>query len=843
MHSKIRAERFRTALLSATGLASLVLSTCGVAMGVASAQTVDSVTVGGSSFVNQGLVGVGRISAGTRDKYGETFGSMSGLTFDAKSWRRNGDSYSGIMFALPDRGYNVAGTTDYRPRLNTLALSLRPYYGSAALPAGSGQQSQIGMSLIDTTLLTEANGAVTTGLDPQPRTGVRASANGLPALPQAYNGKISVDAEGIARLADGSFYISDEYGPYIYHFSATGRMISAVQPPAALLPVRNGRLDFASNNPAAGQPAPTPADPTTGRQNNQGLEGLSLTPDRTKLAALLQSATRQDGGTGGNSATRRNTRLVIYDVSTNPDSPALVGHYVVPLPTFRSGSNTLVAAQSEMLALNDKQFLVLSRDSNNGQGLSGTNSLYRSIDIIDVSNATNLVGTAYDGTTPVAPGGNLVASVTPVSYTQFLSINNNGQLAKFGLHNGGAQDANLLSEKWEAMGLLPVLDAARPDDFFLFVGNDNDFLTRNGYQVGAAYDAGADVDTMLLVYRLTLPTYVDPLAIESLRQTALPMARGLGNASVAMADAASRSVRSHLNGLRFLDGPGEGGGDPAAARPAISGWVGGQLGFNRSDDTGTRAGADTDSRNGQVGADIRITRNLVAGFAVGGARNSLSFGDTGSAKVRSASISPYLAGSYGGFFGSLSGTYSFDNYDKIVRNTGAYGLTARGETKGRSWSVGIDGGYELGEGAWSFGPVAAARYTRATIDGYTEAEAIHLNGILPSQTQRGWSWEFGGQAAHRFETGSAAIIPQARLSYEWNRVRGAETLAATLANRTTSSLGTTTRTFGTPERDGLRAGAGVTVLSGAVAWQVGYDGKFGHDNRDHSVFTSIGYRF
>ncbi|MFX5918437.1 hypothetical protein ABTE65_18500, partial [Acinetobacter baumannii] len=92
---------------------------------------------------------------------------------------------------LPDRGYNVAGTTDYRPRLNTLALSLRPYYGSAALPAGSGQQSQIGMSLIDTTLLTEANGAVTTGLDPQPRTGVRAPANGLPALPQAYNGKIS----------------------------------------------------------------------------------------------------------------------------------------------------------------------------------------------------------------------------------------------------------------------------------------------------------------------------------------------------------------------------------------------------------------------------------------------------------------------------------------------------------------------------------------------------------------------------------------------------------------------------------------------------------------------------
>lgn len=827
----------RAALSSTVGLTVLAL-----AHG-ASAQVVDSVAVAGGTLVNQGLVGVGRISSSTRDKYGETFGSMSALTFDAKSWRRVGDRYSGIMLGLPDRGYNVVGTTDYRPRLNTLALTLTPYYGAAALPSGTAQQSQVGLSLLDTTLLTEANGAVTTGLDPQPRTGVRAAANGFPALPQAYNGKISLDTEGIAPLSDGSFYISDEYGPNIYHFSADGRMISAIQPPAALLPIRNGGVDYSSNNPAVGQPTPTPADPTAGRQNNQGLEGLSLTPDKGKLATLLQSATRQDGGTGGSSATRRNTRLMIYDVSKNPDNPTLVGHYVVPLPTFRSGASTLVAAQSEMLALNDKQFLVLARDSNNGQGLSGTNSLYRSIDIVDVSGATNLVGSAYEGTTPVAPGGVLAASITPVRYSAFLNINNNSQLSKFGLHNGGAQDANLLSEKWEAMGLLPVLDAAKPDDFFLFVGNDNDFLTRNGYQVGAAYDAGANVDTMLLVYRLTLPTYVDPLAIESLRQTALPLARGLGNASIMMADAASRAVRGHVGGLRFLDGTVEGGGDPASSAPRVSGWVGGRLASSRLDTVGGVNGGSTTSRDGLVGADIRLSDVTTVGFAVGGARNSLSFTDVGGAKTRSTSMSGYVAGAYEGFFGNLSGTYSIDNYDKIARETGAYGLTARGETKGRSWTVGVDGGYELNEGAWSYGPVASAHYTRATVDGYTETDAIHVNGVLPNQTAKGWSWEFGGQAAHRFTTDSGAIIPQARLSYEWNRVRGNEALSATLANRATSSLGTVSRTFETPNRDGLRVGAGVTMLVDAVALQIGYDGKFGRDTRDHSVFTSIGYRF
>jgi hypothetical protein len=57
------------------------------------------------------------------------------------------------------------------------------------------------------------------------------------------------------------------------------------------------------------------------------------------------------------------------------------------------------------------------------------------------------------------------------------------------------------------MALVPALDAANPRDFFLFVMNDNDFITQRGHQVGSGYrDAsGADVDTMLLVYRIVLP--------------------------------------------------------------------------------------------------------------------------------------------------------------------------------------------------------------------------------------------------------------------------------------------------------------------------------------------------
>lgn len=464
----------------------------------------------GGAPVSHGLVGVGRLPANLRDKLGETFGSGSSMAFDLSSWRRQGDSYTGTLYLLPDRGYNVDGTTDYSNRLNVLGIDFTP----AKEGADATGQNQVRATLQDTIPLTEQNGTPLTGLDPVGGDTPRPAAGGFPVLPKATNGKIALDPEGLVRLRDGSFYVSDEYGPYIYRFSASGKLLAAIRPPEALIPMRNGVQDFSSNNPGPGASAPKPADPVSGRQNNQGLEGLSLAPDGKILYALLQSATRQDGGAGGNSPTRHNTRLLAYDISADLNAPKLIGHYVVQLPRFQEDGKTKVAAQSEILALNAKQLLVLARDSNNGWGVKGSTSLYRSIDLIDVTNATNLVGTPYSDTaTPVAPEGNLVANVTPTTYTPFLNIVDNAQLNRFGLHNGAPNDRNNLSEKWEGLGLVSVLDPNAPNDYFLFAINDNDFLTTDGFQVGAAYKAAADVDTTLLVYRLTLPSYVNPLSV------------------------------------------------------------------------------------------------------------------------------------------------------------------------------------------------------------------------------------------------------------------------------------------------------------------------------------------
>jgi hypothetical protein len=112
----------------------------------------------------------------------------------------------------------------------------------------------------------------------------------------------------------------------------------------------------------------------------------------------------------------------------------------------------------------------------------------------------------------VAPLGVLDGSIKPVAYQSFLNINDNTQLNRFGLHNGAPNDANDLYEKWESLAVVPVGDREAPDDYFLFVGSDNDFITQQGFMAGEPYQdaSGNNVDTLVLVYRVTLPTYVRP---------------------------------------------------------------------------------------------------------------------------------------------------------------------------------------------------------------------------------------------------------------------------------------------------------------------------------------------
>jgi hypothetical protein len=498
-----------------------------------STSTVNTTTCNGNTFVYQSFVGYGFTPSNARDKFGDTAGGIgSSAAIDPTSWKVNRDgSYTGALWALPDRGWNTDGTLNFQPRVHKFSITFTPN-DSATL--SDPAPPNLHLSYQDSIRFTDPSGAPVTGLDPD-FTGPYLSFPGFPSLPSAtfpgdgFGGegpggrRVSLDSEGLVLNKDSSFWISDEYGAYIYLFSPTGQMLSAIRPPDAVIPRRNGTESFSAGSPPRYDPdrKVIPRDPDTGRSNNQGLEGLTASPDGKMLYALMQSALMQEGG--AKASTRRFARLLQYDVS-NPSKPVYQAEYVVPLP-FSDG--TRVAAQSEIKFISPTQFLVLARDSGAGAGQSDTQSLYRHADVFDISAATNIKGPQYDSANSsiASTAGELKSGITPATYCSWLDYNVNSELGKFGLHNGGAQDSDLLNEKWESFALMPAhpdsdyrggcgKNRDRCDEYFLFSWSDNDFITTNGFlndgQFQYSDKSGFNLLNQVLVFRVKLPQGSDP---------------------------------------------------------------------------------------------------------------------------------------------------------------------------------------------------------------------------------------------------------------------------------------------------------------------------------------------
>ncbi|KAJ9144916.1 Outer membrane autotransporter protein [Pleurostoma richardsiae] len=493
------------------------------AAAVSTSAPVNVTTCNGKQYIYNQLAGYGFVPGNATDKYGDTISIGSSITIE--SWHKVGRSYEALLWGLPDRGWNTNGTVNFIPRIHKYYIKFTPNpCATLAHPSGPNLE----FAYLDTILFRGPDGTPCTGLDADATGGL--DYDGFPTLPAAtYTGdgfggvgpggkRVTLDCEGLVITDDGSFWISDEYGPYIYHFDATGLMIGAVRPPDAILPLRNGTVSFSADSPPLYDPSlePTPTDPTQGRQNNQGFEGLTISPDGKTLYTLLQSAAEQEGGAG--KTTRRDTRFLKYNLEgpAHAPTPVYAGEWVVPLPTYiNEDGKVRVAAQSEVHYISDTQFMFLPRDSSAGRAQDSSESLYRHVDIFDISGATNVIGTAHDSfnTSIASTVGVLNSDITAATVCPFLDFNLNSQLGRFGLHNGGDQDAALLNEKWESIALLPVSEGS--DEYYLFSASDDDFITQDGWMDGGkiayADASGFSLDNQVLVFKVTLPKGSTPL--------------------------------------------------------------------------------------------------------------------------------------------------------------------------------------------------------------------------------------------------------------------------------------------------------------------------------------------
>ncbi len=268
------------------------------------------------------------------------------------------------FYALTDRGPNATftgeqgkgkkfPTPDYTPRIGLFEL-----------------QANGDVKKINDILLKRPDGTPITGL---PNT---AALGGTGETPYDADGKVIVedmdlpfdetsnpiklddyglDGEGLVALSDGTFWISDEYGPHIVHFNADGVEIGRI----------NAFADDTRNT------FTLPAE-FANRRANRGMEGLAVTPDETTLVGIMQSTMYNPS-----SAVKVNDIVRIVTVNLTDGA---VSQYLYKQEKTQN-------SQSGIVALSNTEFVVIERDGSfYNEDTSAMKHLYR----IDISNATDI---------------------------------------------------------------------------------------------------------------------------------------------------------------------------------------------------------------------------------------------------------------------------------------------------------------------------------------------------------------------------------------------------------------------------------------------------------------------
>jgi hypothetical protein len=205
---------------------------------------------------------------------------------------------------------------------------------------------------------------------------------------------LRLDPEGIRVGPNGTFYISDEYGPYVLEFNRQGQLIRRIEIPSKFLianPSDNPNTELTGN--------------TSGRQANRGMEGLAISPDGRTLFGIMQNALIQDHGLSGLDRVGVNNRILKIDLVTG-----VTHEYVYVLDAINRGQGVC-----ELLAINDHEFLVVERDNRSNLQSPPQAPTRKTIYKIDLTGATDVSDVAS------LPQGALVG-ITPVSKQLFINL-------------------------------------------------------------------------------------------------------------------------------------------------------------------------------------------------------------------------------------------------------------------------------------------------------------------------------------------------------------------------------------------------------------------------------------
>jgi uncharacterized protein YhjY with autotransporter beta-barrel domain len=309
----------------------------------------------------------------------------------------------------------------------------------------------------------------------------------------------------------------------------------------------------------------------------------------------------------------------------------------------------------------------------------------------------------------------------------------------------------------------------------------------------------------------------------------------------------SAPVGTLLAGM--LAGNGGGASDPSKAFGRLGIFVNGQGSFGDRQTTAPAPGFDFFTAGLTMGADYRLTDQVILGAAFGYLRTRLDrVGAEAESRINGYSLSAY--GTYyvkDRFYVDTILTYGRNDYDlerEAERQVSAVltttdRITAR--TDGDQFAASASGGYDLSAGALTFGPIGRVNYVRVHIDGYAErGPAASSAARVADQTVESLTTALGAHATYAISTGWGVLVPLARAEWEHEFKGQRRTLTGNLLGSPGVLLTTQTAS---PDRDyfNVAVGLSATFPRGVSAF-VHYEEQLGRSNFTNHSFTG-GVRF
>ena len=335
----------------------------------------------------------------------------------------------GTFFALPDNGFGAQG--------NSADFSIGFYVVTPHFKTkGDGTSSRGPVTVHEFTSFSDPKGLLDasyiTGGPVYLRANYYPTGTQIPVDASIRNGRLltgaDFDVESIARMDDGTFWVGEEFGPYLLHFDAKGRLMSA--------PVRHPVLRAPQN----------PQNTTTGPSNlpsSRGFESMTRNGEGSKLYLTTESSINSEPD-------KRILEIYEFDTKTERYTGRSFTYAKDSSDAITGGANnaTNIFVTGDMTHLAGDRYIMIERDDFQGPPTIANPPRQKKLylfDLDEVDHATGLLRKRLlvdllDIDDPKDIGGPLVGipadtfnfplqsveSVTPVdSHTLLVGLDNN----------------------------------------------------------------------------------------------------------------------------------------------------------------------------------------------------------------------------------------------------------------------------------------------------------------------------------------------------------------------------------------------------------------------------------